>query len=1206
MAQLVLQEILAMRRNTALRFLSFFLLLLAPCIVSAQSERGALVGVVTDGTGAVVPGATVTIVNPETQSQVTAMSNDEGLYEAPFLVPATYRVAVGATGFSTAVINNVIVSVGQRRRLDVELAAGDVSAKVDVVDTPALLQTESASIGQVITDRQLTQLPTPNRNIYSFLTLDSTVNSGPTGNAEAFRIESGGSLSISGTRPSSVTFKMDGAANNDPTFGTPTITPSIDSVKEFQLQNNAYSAEFEGITQVNVATKSGTSRFHGSLFEFAQNDYFQPRNPNGTLDAQGRRSKNKLKYNQFGGTIGGPVWLPRFGEGGPSFFNKDRTFFFFSYEGLRNNARAINFTRVLTEAERRGDFSANLGACITVSGVQVPLRNPDGTPSGQCVRAGQIFDPLTTVANPLFNPLIASSPVTNPQFIRQPFAGNRIPEGRLNQNALALINVQQPLPNVVTASDLNYAGPAGNNFSNNQHSIRLDHKISDNDFIYGRYTAQNNARDGELVLPFQQKDIVGNGRVVNTSWTHSFSTSAVNELRLGYVRGVYGDSVTEIDPTQFGVQNTNLNTLPRIFLSSGGALNYGGFSASILQTIQNTYQVADNFSYISGRHSMKFGFKADHNRFKNADFINANGTLQFSGLFSVANSNLEANAGRPNSIADFLLGQANAQSLAATQPAYLSNTPWAVYAQDDWKLSQRLTVTLGLRYELHQPFKEANLGGRTVDFENGGHLIVADPEVARLANSPLVVCCTGERVVKTDRNDFGPRLGIAWQPFKDDNMVVRAGYGIFFADTSQFFHWLYYAPLRGTSIFQPRLSNFNTPAANLGDPFPAGQLQPPGSGLTVSIPTGVNAAAVNNQPVVNAFGIGPYDTPESQQWSAGIQREIWGNMVLDVSYKGSSSKHLPVQWFFNQPSYSATPVNFGSTSPAANPYLRRPHSAFTIGSNIVANVLKSSYHAGTLEVDKRFADGYQFTSTYTWSKSIDQGAEVFTLGQNHAFLPDNHDFDANRGVSAFDVPHRWVTNGIYELPFGKNKRFLNSGGIVDKLVGGWRLAGIFSLQSGLPIQPYVLNRLTNTGISILERGNLALSDPYLSGDEWDEAVRNWHNGARLFFIRPGAIDVNYAPGTRGNIGRNIFRAPYGRRLDLQLAKVTKFGESASLELRLDVFDVTREVLHLTSINASVSGAAVLNPANIGIVGSIPGRNIFFRPHTIQLGARISF
>ena len=831
---MVLQEILAMRKNIAPKFLSLFLLLLVPFVVPAQTEKGALVGVVTDGTGAVVPGATVTILNLANQSQVTARSNDEGLYEAPFLMPATYKVSVGATGFQTAVVNDVVVSVGQRRRLDIQLNAGNVSEKVDVVDTPALLQTESASIGQVITDRQLTQLPTANRNIYNFLLLDSTVNSGPTGNAEAFRVESGGSLSISGSRPSSVTFKMDGAANNDPTFGTPTITPSLDSVKEFQLQNNAYSAEFEGITQVNVATKSGTDGFHGSAFGFFQNDFFEPRNPNGTLDSQGRRSKNKLKYNQFGGTIGGPIWLPRFGEGGPA-ISKGRTFFFFSYEGLRNNAQTVAFTRVMTQAERLGDFSSNLGACLTVSGVQVPIRNPDGTPSGQCVRAGQIFDPSTTVANPLYNSAIPSSAVTNPQFIRQPFANNQIPFNRLNQTALALIDLQQPLPNVVNP-DLNFAGPQGSIFENNQHSLRIDHMFSDNDHIYGRYTAQNNVRDIEAVLPFLQKDILGNGRVINTSWTHTFSPTAVNELRLGYVRGVYGDRVPEVDPVQFGILNTAPNRLPRIFLSSGPQLNFGGFSASVLETTQNTYQLADNFSYIRGRHSMKFGFKGDYNRFKNADFINANGTLQFSGLFSVANSNLEANAGRPNSMADFLLGQANAHSLAVTNPAYLSNMPWAVYFQDDWKLSRRLTITLGLRYEIHQPMKEASLGGRTVDFENGGHLIVADPEVARLANSPLVVCCSDERVAKTDRTDFAPRIGIAYQPFENDNLVFRAGWGIFYADTSQFFHWQYYAPLRGTAIFQPNLSNFNSPAATLNNPFPLSQFSAPGSGVTVSRP----------------------------------------------------------------------------------------------------------------------------------------------------------------------------------------------------------------------------------------------------------------------------------------------------------------------------------------------------------------------------------
>src|SRR5688572_5070259 len=275
--------------------IALLILLFTPALLFGQSEKGAIAGAVSDSTGALVQGATVTITDLGTNTSQTFTTNDEGLFEAPFLVPGTYKVSVTAPGFSTMVVNEVVVSVGRKERLNVVLQPGQVTEQINITDAEPLLQTETASIGQVINNKQLTELPSVDRNIYSFLTLDSTVNTGPTGNAEAFRIETGGSFSISGSRPSSVTFKIDGQANNDPTFGTPTITPSLDSVKEFQLQNNAYSAEFEGITQVNVATKGGTSRVHGSIFDFVQNDLLQPRNPNATLDSQGRRSKNKLK-----------------------------------------------------------------------------------------------------------------------------------------------------------------------------------------------------------------------------------------------------------------------------------------------------------------------------------------------------------------------------------------------------------------------------------------------------------------------------------------------------------------------------------------------------------------------------------------------------------------------------------------------------------------------------------------------------------------------------------------------------------------------------------------------------------------------------------------------------------------------------------------------------------------------------------------------
>ena len=1185
-----------LKRRLTVSSLAILLVMFSPALLFGQSEKGAILGIVTDSTGAAVPGASVTITDLGTKTTQTLTTNGEGRYEAPFLNPGGYMVLVKLTGFKTAMVSEVVVNVGRRESVNVQLETGDIKATVVVADTSTpLLQTETASIGTVVTTKQLTDLPSQDRNIYGFLNLDSTVTSGFAGNAEPFRLESGGTFVISGTRASSITFKIDGQANTDPTFGTPTITPTIDSVKEFQLQNNAYSAEYEGITQINVASKGGTSGFHGSGFEFAQNDFFQPRNPLLAPDKSGKPAKNRLRFNQFGGTIGGPLWLPRFGEGGASAI-KDRTFFFFSYEGKRLSGITAGFARVLTEAERRGDFSSSLGACVKSGTTDVPLLNPNGTPSGQCIRVGQIFDPATTIRNPLFS---GTASALNPEFIRQPFLNNQIPSDRLNSVAQAIINLQQPLPNR-PGTDLNYLGTSGALLINDQYSLRIDHKFSDTDNMHGRLTWQNNLRDNVSILPLQQKNLTGNGRVLNLSWTHIFNAGLVNEFRAGYVRGVYGDSIEESDPKAVGVNNTLLNTLPGLLLPN--SLNFGGFTASILNTVQNTYQIADNVSMIRGRHAFKFGFKIDENRFRNGEQIGGNGVANFNGMFSTGNSSIATSGNRNNHVADLLLGLPSSHGLQTNQLANLQNRPWAVYFQDDWKLGPRMTVNLGLRYEYHQPFRENLLGGSRVDFENGGRLIVADPEIARIANSPLVVCCTSPRVVDADKNDFGPRIGVAFQPFKGDPMVLRVGYGLFYSDSSQFFHWQKYTPFRRGS-FTGALTSFQSPTISLSNLFPLSQFTPTtGSGVNVSVPGGVNPAVVP-QPILNVSSLGSYDTPQSHQWSVSLQRQIWGDMVVELNYAGSVSKNLPLQWFFNQPTFSPTVANLQSLDPAANPYLRRQFANFTTNSNIVANVLKSNYNAGTAKVTKRFSKGYSFTSTYTWSKNIDQGAEVFTVFANHAFIANNLNFDDSKGVSALDVPHRWVTNGTVELPFGKGKRFWNSGGLTDKLVGGWRISGVATLQSGLPINPYIFNRLTNTGLSIPERGDL-VGPAYLTGDAWDAAVDAWeHSGQRLFLIPFGSISLNYAPGTLGNIPRNFFRAPYGRLLNLSAAKVTRFGESRSVEVRMDMFNVTREVLHrLASATSYTHANALTSP----LLGSMAPRSTFFAPHIIQVGVRITF
>ena len=1166
-----------------------------------QTEKGSIVGTITDSNGAVVANAAVTITNVASNVSLNFTTNSEGLYEAPFLTPGVYKISATANGFSTSFNNNVTVSINTRVRVDLSLQAGNVTALVEVTDAAPLVQTENATVGQITNNKTLTELPSGDRNIYSFLLLNSNVAQPPGGNAPAFRLESGGSFTISGTRPSSVTFKIDGVSNTDPTFGTPTITPSLDSIQEFQLQNNAYSAEFEGIGQVNVATRAGGSQFHGSLFEFFRNDRLQPRNPVAALDKDGKPGRGKLRFNQFGGTIGGPMRFPKKVFGPLGFDGTGKTFFFVNYEGRRQSALNPAATFVLTPAERAGDFSSALGACLRFNNADIPLLNSNGTPSGQCVQAGQIFDPATTVANPLFNSALAVSPL-NPRFIRQPFTGNRIPSSRLSPVAQSLINAQQPLPNFTSATS-NLLAPAGTSFDLNQWAVRIDHTISDKDRVYGRYSNQDNSRLAVGALPFTTKNLVGDGRVFNANWTHVFTPTMVNEFRLGYVRGVYGDSVDEIDPSQFGVRNTFLQTLPRLILT-GNLNDYGGFSASILATVQNTYQLSNNLSWVKGRHGLKLGFKGDHNRFQNGELGNgSNGTATFNGLYTKANDATQTTSNRINSVADFLLGVAQQSALNRPSLANLRNTPWAVYAQDDWKAARRLTFNVGLRYEYHQPYREMTRGGARVDYSNGGRLIVADPAVAQASNTPLVVCCTDERVVDADLNDFGPRIGIAWQPLKNDSLVIRAGYGVFYADSTQFFHWRQYEPVRGAS-FNTQIGDFNRPGAMLSELFPTSAFTVAG-GFTPTFGS-VPPAVLNNQPFLPAIAaLGSYRTPYSQQWSLSIQRELMKNLLLDVSYTGSNSKNLPIQWIFSQALPDAATQNLASANLAENFYLRRPYPNFNIGAFVVQNMLQSNYNALTVKVDKRFARGFSFLSTYTWSKAIDQGSEVFALGSTFNIIADNQNINLDRGLSSFDTPHRWVTSGIYEFPFGRGKRFLNDSGWLDKLIGGFRVSGVFQIQSGFPFSPNIRNRRSNTGYSLAtERGDL-VGDPYWSKSEWERRLNDWERGVggRLFLINPASISLDYAPGTFGNIARNFFRVPYGRNLDLSVAKNTRLTETRRLELRVDVLGATNERLYRFDQSSRVFANNLLTNAS---VGSIPERNLIFAPRIIQLGAKIIF
>ena len=1153
--------------------------------VSAQTERGSIVGLVTDPQGAAIPGANVRVVNVGTNVETVLTTNEQGLFEAPFLIPGTYRVTASSQGFATSNVDDIVVTVGSRVRADLALQIGEVTTVVEVTGGSPLLRTEDANISQQFEYKTLQELPTGDRNIYSYLLLAPNVVQPGGGNTPAFRLESGGSFSVSGSRPSAVTFKIDGASNTDPTFGSPTVTPSLDSVQEFQVQNNAYSAEYEGISQVNVATKSGTNDFHGTAFEFFRNDALQPRDPRLPLDESGKPGKAKLRWNQFGGSLGGPIV-------------KNKTFFHFSYEGRRFGSLGAGFTQVFTPAERAGDFSGALGACQQSDGATIPIFSPGGAPTSDCVRVGQIFDPLTTAENPGFD---SSQPVTplNPQLIRQPFPNNQIPSSRIHSTATNLIDVQQPLPNSPGDPLRNFLGEAGTEFDNDQYAIRGDHNLSDSDRIFGRLTLQDNSRLNNAVLPFTTKDTVGEGKVVNVSWTRVLSPGSVNELRAGYVRGVYGDFLSEgTDPVAVGIRNTNIENIPSIRLTNSQA--YGGFSASLLSTIQNTYQISDNFSKIFGRHSMKFGFKMDHNRFQNGNTgTNSNGSMFFTGIYTKASDATAVDTDRTNSIADFLLGSANSTTLRFPALANIRNLTWAVYAQDDWKLAPRLTLNLGLRYERHTPWREQLMGGALLDLSGDGFVHVADPAVAAASDQNIVKCCVNDRITPADKTDWGPRIGLAYQPFANDSLTIRAGYGLYYSDNTQFFHWGTYTP-RLQPSFNSTSGDFQRPGATLDNPFPEENVEIAGG--FESRFNGVPPEVLNNQPMIRAVPLGDYSTPYTQQWSLSIQRSLGYDLVMDLSYTGSNAKNLPIQWIFNQPTASAAPQDITSSDPARNFFLRRPWRNFDQFSFTVTNLLQSSYNAFNAKLQKRFSHGFSFLAGYTWSKSIDTGSEVFALNSTFNLLSNNRDINRDRGVSTFDVTHRGVLNGIYELPFGQGNR----GGWVNKLVGGWRVSGSFALQSGFPFSPNVRNRRTNTGYTLVtERGDF-VGNPTWSEADWNRLVSQWETGelSRLALVDPSAVSLDYPAGTFGNVARNVFRTPFGRNLDYSIAKSTSLTEGLRLEIRADVIGATQERLHRPTLARNVCANNCL--ARSGLAFTIPARSAFFNPRTLQVGAKFIF
>jgi len=1095
-----------------------------------QIESGTFVGTVHDTSGGVMAGATVTITNTETNVAHKTATNEQGEYTVSHLNPGLYSIAIEQVGFKTATQTNIKLDINQVVRVDVALVPGAVSEHIEVTAAEPLVESQTSSIGQVIEETQVHELPLNGRDFVQLAYLSPGVNQGEAGAVQQGGIpeneRGNGSIHVNGLMATNNNFLLNGFDNNEQQIGFEILQPPVEAIDEFKVQTSNFGADIgKGGAVVNVVIKSGTNNFHGSAFEFLRNSYMDAKNffdsPTSPIPP--------FKQNQFGGTLGGPVL-------------KNKTFFFVDYQGTRIRESQTFVSTVPTAAERTGDFSDQLGT------------------NGQGGVTGQIYDPLTT------------DPVTN---ARTAFPGNVLPPcvGSTRRSATGGSCLDPAALNVINLFPLANIPGAGtaNNFlynpvaSNNQDSfdVRIDHQWR-SETIAGTFSFGN--VDSIQPDPFPGKagggsfsgNIHNKSYVVGISDVHSFSSTKMNELKIGYTRyTVNAVPFFENEPlaSQLGIPGINIPGdpatygLPNIMISGYSALGNQDWFPEILK--EDNYQLKDSFSWTHGRHSFKAGgdlIRRQHGFFQAQ---NPRGDFTFDPQFTENLNDLTDNPG--SSLASFLIGNP-IYSFRDGLAGSFGMSWWEAsgYFMDDFRLSQKLTLNLGLRYDLFTPMVEQHNRIANFDFATGEFIAPGQPGMSDTGN------------VQTNYKNFAPRIGFAYSPFDNSKTVLRGGYGIFYSlQADQNDAELAYNP---TGLFSNQTVQFNAnsiPTLQLSTGFatpsdPTGSLPP--SSLTN--PSGRASAIPFHNP-----------TPSIQEWNLDVERQIAKDSILQVAYVGVHGVHLTYLRNLNQ-ALQPLDTNFEVCPTPTDPYCAdglpsnygRPYykTVPQIGAIRTANNDASMIsHALQVRFEKRFSAGWTMLASYTYQHSIGVADEDEVVGPE----PQNtYNMRAERGDVPPDFRHQFTAAWTYELPFGPGKRYFNSSSPARWVAGGWQLNGIITMYSGQSITPLLSFDDTSTG-SGGARPNI-YGNPYSFANATQagcptnsQSLQCWYNP--LAFGQASPTTFNYpalAPGQTfarlyGNAGTGILRGPAQYNVDFSAFKSFQLTEWLNMELRGEVFNL---------------------------------------------------
>jgi len=1128
------------------------------CVVAiAQKDTGGLAGVVKDPSGAVIAGAKVGIADTERGAELATTTNAQGEFVFSPLKIGSYQITAEKAGFKKTVAGPIVVNVDERPAVNLVLSVGSIHEVVNVTTQASLLQTETSDLGQLVDSRQAETLPLNGRNYAQLALLGAGIAPSEPGS----RVETSYGFSSNGARSLQNNYLLDGVDNNSNLGDVLTgqayvIQPSVDAIQEFKVQTNAYSAEFgRGNGAIlNAVLKSGTNSFHGDLYEFFRNDVLDARN---AFDTFGRQPYHQ---NQFGATFGGPIL-------------KDRTFFFVDYEGFRVVQSLPQLSAIPTPAEIGGDFSSFL---TTTVAPQVDMNGSvlSGTTaldcSGHPAYLGEIFNSRLTQASNL-NPNgycgvpIGIDGAGNPT--------NIFPKGLIDPLA-ARLSALFPSPNV-NISGSNYLAEPKKTYSRNNADVRIDQKISDRDNLFGTFSYEDqpsftpspfqNALDGGAFSDGSEHDSF---RSVALSETHVFSPNLVNEFRLGYNRINthrfqlnYNTNVS----AQLGFPGVpfgpNIGGLPQISINDGTAtLGSAGFLPAIEK--QNSYILTDNFTLVHGRHSAKFGAEIRREEFTLFEPAAPRGTLGFGSDFT---DNPASPTTGGEAFATFMLGIPDTGQITSLHTVDYRRPVYGVYAEDDIRATPRLTLNLGLRYDLFTTVKARNNEQANFDFSSAS-LIVPAGQTANLtpflaANIPIQRNASSG-LIAPDRNNFGPRLGVAYQI--TNKLVMRAGYGIFYGGDE---NGPYSNPSPG---FNPPFfvtQSYSVPCF-LSSANPAlgpNDCSIPGlNTLSQGFPS--NALTDPNTPLL--FAVSPkLRTPYTQQWHFGFQYQLPAQSVLEVSYAGSHGNDLYNYYNGNQAVpdsvFCTTPPNTPGNCPTAP---RRPaklcdNSVFPPNCNGVLdtaiNQLRSdgysNYSSLQVRWEKNFSHGLQFQASYTYAHAEDDASSANLGSLNNGDFRDQRYPYLEYGNSDFDVRHRFVLSYIYQLPFGNGKTFGGGAtGVLNQVIGNWQVAGIVSAQTGNWFT--VTDAVTNVSTSD-SGGGVGFFDvrPNLVGNP---------NGKPCIpgtLFNTCAFVDNTIPFTFGNASRNIVRGPGLQNWDLSIFKMFPLNERMRFEFRSEFFNIWNHV-----------------------------------------------